>query len=79
MITNLTLRKTTWRPVQDVKDVLHGGHAGVQGGHDVSEGQLEFALLPEELVHGGLEQLQSILISVLAVLQENCQTNLASL
>ena len=62
-----------------MQDVLHGGQAGVQGGDHVGDGQLEPALLPEELVHGGLEQLQSILISVLAVLQENCQTNLASL
>ena len=41
-----------------MQDVLHGGQAGVESGDHVGDGQLESALLPEELVHGGVKQLQ---------------------
>ena len=48
----------TFRLVQDLEDLLQGGDGGVEGGEDVSDGQLELALRCEELVHGRVEQLR---------------------
>ena len=44
----------TFRPVQDMENLLQRGNGGVEGRDDVSEGELELALRGDELVDGSI-------------------------